>query len=77
MPRDEYHRRETEVLFGIELLLYRWGLSEFAFDEEEEVFRNREGKVVLSRRHADRDRLLGINVGALTACPREGPRPLQ
>jgi hypothetical protein len=59
MLRDEYHRRETEVLFGIELLLYRWGLSEFVFDEEEEVFRNREGKVVLSRRHADRDRLLG------------------
>ena len=32
--RGEFRRRETEVLFGIELLLYRWGLSEFAFDEE-------------------------------------------
>ena len=58
-PRGEYRRRETEVLFGIELLLYRWGLSEFAFDEEGELFRDREGKVVLSRHHADRDRLLG------------------
>ncbi len=57
--RGEYRRRETEVLFAIELLHYRWGLSEFAFDEEGEVFRDSEGKVVLSRHHADRDRLLG------------------
>jgi hypothetical protein len=34
ISRGEYRRRETEVLFGIELLLYRWGLSEFIFDEE-------------------------------------------
>jgi hypothetical protein len=59
IPRDEYRCRETEILFGIELLLYRWGLSEFAFDEGEHDFQDREGKVVLSRHHADRDRLFG------------------
>ena len=57
--RGEYRRRETEILFGIQLLLYRWGLSEVAFDEEGEVFRDREGKVILSRHYADRDRLSG------------------
>jgi len=59
IPRGEYRRRETEVLFRIELLLYRWGLSEFAFDGEEQVFHDRERRAVLSRHHADRDRLFG------------------
>jgi hypothetical protein len=59
IPRSEYRRREVEILFGIELLLYRWGLSEFVFDEAEQVFRDRTGKAVLSRHHADRDKLFG------------------
>ena len=58
-PTSEYRRREREILFGIELLLYRWGLSEFVFDEEAQVFRDRDGRVVLSRHHADRERLFG------------------
>ena len=59
IPTSEYRRREREILFGIELLLYRWGLSEFFFDEEAQVFRDGDGRVVLSRRHADRKRLFG------------------
>jgi hypothetical protein len=59
ISRGEYRRKETEVLFGIELLLYRWGLSEFIFDEERQVFCDKNGKVVLSRHHADRERLFG------------------
>lgn len=59
ISRGEYRRKETEVLFGIELLLYRWGLSEFNFDEERQVFCDKNSKVVLSRHHADRERLFG------------------
>ena len=59
ISRGEYRRKETEVLFGIELLLYRWGLSEFNFDEERQVFCDKNSKVVLSRYHADRERLFG------------------
>jgi hypothetical protein len=58
MPRSEYRRRETEILFGIEVLLHRWGLSDFVLDESEQVFRDRDGRAVLSRLHADRGRLL-------------------
>jgi hypothetical protein len=57
IPRSEYHHRETEILFEIELLLHRWGVSDFIFDEEGQVFRDREGKTVLSRYHANRERL--------------------
>ncbi len=56
MPRSEYRRRETEILFEIELLLHRWGISDFIYDEEGRVFRDREGRTVLSRHHANRDR---------------------
>jgi hypothetical protein len=59
ISRSEYRRKETEVLFGIELLLYRWGLSEFIFDEERQVSRDQDGSTILSRYHADRERLFG------------------
>jgi len=59
IPASEYRRRETEILFGIELLLYRWGLSEFNFDEEAQIFRDRDGRAVLSRHRADRKRHFG------------------
>jgi hypothetical protein len=58
LPRSEYRCRETEILFEIELLLHRWGVSDFIFDEEGQVFRDREGRTVLSRHHANRDRLV-------------------
>jgi hypothetical protein len=58
IPRSEYRRRETEILFEIELLLHRWGVSDFIYDEEGQLFHDREGKTVLSRDHADRDRLV-------------------
>jgi len=38
ISRGEYRRKETEILLRIELLLYRWGLSEFIFDEGRQVF---------------------------------------
>jgi hypothetical protein len=56
ISRGEYRRKETEILFGIELLLYRWGLSEFSFDEERQVFCDEIGRAVLSRHQADRER---------------------
>lgn len=59
ISRGEYRRKETEVLFGIELLLYRWGLSEFIFDVERQVFHDQDGRTVISRYHAERERLLG------------------
>ena len=55
MSRSEYRRRAREIHFEIELLLHRWGVSDFIYDEEGQVFRNREGRTVLSRHHADRD----------------------
>ena len=51
--------KRTIVLFGIELLLHRWGPSEFVFDEEEQVFRDRKGKALLSQPHANGDKLFG------------------
>jgi hypothetical protein len=59
ISRGEYRRREVDILFEIELLLYRWDLSEFVFDEERQVFCDQDGRAVLSRRHAVRDRLFG------------------
>jgi hypothetical protein len=58
LPRSEYRRRETEILFEIELLLHRWGVSDLIFDEEGQVFRDRDGRTVLGRHHANRDRLV-------------------
>jgi hypothetical protein len=55
----EYRRRETQILFEIELLLQRRGLSKFVFDEDGEVFRDRDGTAVLSRHYVDRDTLFG------------------
>ena len=59
LSRGEYRRREVDILFEIELLLYRWDLSEFVFDEEQQVFCDQDGRAVLSRHHATRDRLFG------------------
>ncbi len=59
ISKAEYRRKETGVLFGIELLLYSWGLSKFVFDEELQVFCDQDGRAVLGRHYADRDRLLG------------------
>lgn len=72
LSRIEYRRRETEILFGIELLLHRWGLSDFVLDEREQTFRDRDGRAVLSRLHADRGRLLGSRRGDDTKTSR-GP----
>jgi hypothetical protein len=59
ISRGEYRRNETEILFGIELLLYRWGRSEFVFDDERQVFFDQDGSAILSRHHANRARLIG------------------
>ena len=57
ISRGEYRRMEMEILFGIELLLYRWRLSEFIFDEERQVFHDQDGFAVLSPYYADRESL--------------------
>ena len=46
-------------VLGIEMLLYRWGLSEFILDEERQVCCDQDGRAVLSCYLADRNRLFG------------------
>jgi hypothetical protein len=61
MSWAEYYRRETEILFRMELLLHRWGLSEFVFDDKEQVFRDRDGMIVLGHHYANRGKILGAD----------------
>ncbi len=58
LPGSEYRRTETEILFEIELLLHRWGVSDYIHDEEGQGCRDREGRAVLSCHHANRDKLV-------------------
>jgi hypothetical protein len=51
-------RRQREALFEIERVFWEEGFSEFTYDEEREVFFDRDGRVVLSHYYADR-RLFG------------------
>ena len=56
--RRVLRRRQREALFEIERVFWEEGFSEFTYDEEREVFLDRDGRVVLSHYYADR-RLFG------------------
>ena len=53
MPKRVQRRRKREALFLIKRVFWEEGFSEFVYDEEREVFLDRAGRVVLSRRYAD------------------------
>jgi hypothetical protein len=46
-------RRQAEALYHIEMTLRGEGLSQFAYDEEKDLFRFPDGRFAFSRRFAD------------------------
>lgn len=60
-PGQLYQRREAEALYKLEMMLRKMGLSDFAYDEEEDFFRFRDGCFAFSRHHADTKVLLERN----------------
>jgi hypothetical protein len=46
-------RREAEVLYTFEVMLREMGFSDFVYDEEEDLFRFRDGCFAFSRHHVD------------------------
>ena len=46
--------REAEALYELEMILRQMGFSDFAYDEEEDLFRFRDGRFAFSRYDADR-----------------------
>ncbi len=51
-------RREAEALYKFEMILREMGLSDFVYDEEEDLFRFRDGRFAFSRERADTKLLL-------------------
>jgi hypothetical protein len=60
-PGQLYLRREAEALYKLEMMLRKMGLSKFVYDEEEDLFRFRDGRFAFSRHHADTKLLLERN----------------
>ena len=52
-PRRLRRRREAEALYRFEMMLHKMGFSDFVYDEEEDLFRFRDGRFAFSRHHAD------------------------
>ncbi len=46
-------RREAEALYRFEMMLHGVGFSDFVYDEEENLFRFRDGLFAFSREQAD------------------------
>ena len=51
-------RTEAEALYRFEMILREMGLSDFVYDEEEDLFRFRDGRFAFSRHHIDTKLLL-------------------
>ena len=51
-PRRLRRRREAEALYRFEMMLHKMGFSDFVYDEEEDLFRFRDGRFAYSRHHA-------------------------
>jgi hypothetical protein len=51
-------RTEAEALYRFEMILREMGLSDFVYDEEEDLFRFRDGRYAFSRERADTKLLL-------------------
>ena len=60
-PGQLYKLREAEALYNLEMMLRKMGISDFVYDEEEDLFRFRDGRFAFSRRHADTKLLLERN----------------
>jgi hypothetical protein len=53
-PRQLRQRREeAEALYRFEMMLHKMGFSDFVYDEEEDLFRFRDGCFAFSREQAD------------------------
>jgi hypothetical protein len=52
-PSQLRRRTEAEALYRFEMMLREAGLSDFVYDEEEDLFRFRDGRFAFSRHHAD------------------------
>ena len=58
-PSAELHRqKEAEALYRFEMMLRAAGLSDFVYDEQENLFRFRDGRFAFSRVQADTKLLL-------------------
>jgi hypothetical protein len=53
-PGQPRQRREAEALYDLEMMLRQMGFSDFAYDEEEDLFRFRDGRFAFFRNYADR-----------------------
>ena len=51
-------RREAAALYSFEMMLREMGHSDFVYDEEEDLFRFRDGRFAFSRHHLDTKLLL-------------------
>jgi hypothetical protein len=60
-PGQLHRRREAEALYRFELMLREMGFSDFVYDEEEDLFRFRDGRFAFSRHHIDTKLLLERN----------------
>ena len=60
-PRQFRQRREAEALYKHEVMLRKMGLSGFVYDEEEDLFRFRDGRFAFSRHRVDTKLLLERN----------------
>ncbi len=52
-PGQLRRRREAEALYKLEMMLREMDFSDFVYDEEEDLFRFRDGRFAFSRHHAD------------------------
>jgi hypothetical protein len=53
IPAAELRRRRAKALYEIEMLFCEEGLSDFVYDEENDLFRFEDGRFAFSRTHAD------------------------
>jgi hypothetical protein len=53
IPPAELRRRQANALYEIEMLFREEGLSDFVYDEENDLFRFPDGRFAFSRTHAD------------------------
>ena len=52
-PRQHRWHNEAEALYNFEMMLREIGFSDFVYDEEEDLFRFRDGRLAFSRVQLD------------------------
>jgi hypothetical protein len=53
IPPTELQRSRAKALYETEMFLREEGLSEYVYDEENDLFRFEDGRFAFSRTHAD------------------------